>query len=212
MFSDLTDDNGVILGFIIVIIIILITGFGITYTLLNSESLDKSGNIGEEFFCNGANCAEFDSSNDFVAVEDLALCDEILDVNYKNLCYQNFLDSTNLKINNCNFENESFNEICLDKTFNILFEKYSDLNNFCESSLDKLNCFKQNSYDLILNYENNNFECSDLESDGKIADCEIIITALIDKRDNSNFYNFCPDLNTDEFRKICSNDFEENII
>jgi hypothetical protein len=212
MFVKLTDDNGVILGFVIVIIIILVTGFGIVFNLLNSDYLPGNVVDGGESFCSGANCTEFESSSEELVIEDISMCNNVTDINSKTQCYESYLDSSELKMTDCDFDNETLVDVCLDKNIEILFEKYADFSDLCSESEDKFDCFKKNSYFLILNYEQNNFECSDLDSLEKITDCETIIFSLNDKYENSNFYNFCPKLNNLEFREICLTDFERNII
>jgi hypothetical protein len=212
MSFNFSDEDGLLLGYLIIVFIIIITGFGIAYNLLSQTNYNYDSLIMENISCEGDDCYNFTSLNEELSNENILVCENILDENFKQLCYENYIDYNVLKISDCEFQNEELNELCLDNSLNILLEKYSDFNLSCSNSSDVLNCFNENSYSLIMNYENNNFECLDLDTSDKISDCEIVISSLIDRRENSIFYNFCPKLNYSKFREICTDDFERSII
>jgi hypothetical protein len=189
------------------------TNGDLDYGVNVSNGSNIFNNINEIIPCDeDASCDDYTLFQNALINNDILLCGEIVDISYKNNCYQNYIDVSELKLSDCNVVNETLKNVCLDKTLINLLIKYSDLNELCSESLDKFDCFNKNSYSLILNYENNTFECSDLESNDKISDCETIILALNERYYNSNYYNYCPNLINPEFKEICYNNFERNII
>jgi hypothetical protein len=189
------------------------TNGDLDYGVNVSNGSNIFNNIDEIIPCDvGTSCDDYIIFQNALINSDILLCGEIVNINYRDICYQNYIDVSELKLTDCNVVNETLKNVCLDKTLINLFIKYSDLNELCSTRLDKFECFNKNSYSLILNYEYNNFECFDLENDDKISDCETIIFALNEQRYNSNYYNYCPNLNNLEFKEICSTSFERNII